>query len=151
MESPFCKENKSFLIYLEPFLNTYYKSYDNIITLSTMPSGPLAEMVSPISNVKLSEFQDFGYNSIAGGNIQSCLYVLLRYPKYQCGNGVNLKNTDVFMRADDIPSVISYLQSNGYTVDTNITKMLFKSEAQPGGISDRRLSGKRKMICMVSY
>ena len=55
------------------------------------------------------------------------------------------------MGADDIPAVLSYLQSNGYTIDTSITKMLFKSRAVIGGVAESRMSGDRKMICMVSY
>jgi hypothetical protein len=53
------------------------------------------------------------------------------------------------MGADDIPSVLAYLNSNGYKVDTGLTKMLFKSRITIGGVSETRLSGDRKMICMV--
>jgi hypothetical protein len=149
MESPF-DNNKSFVLYLEPFLNTYYSTYQNIITLNTLPSGPLSNMVVPYSMEKLSPFQEAGVFSGNLGFRGNCTLVLLRYPKGVCG-GINLKNTDTFMGADDIPSVISYLLSNGYRVDTDITKMLFKSRAMSGGISENRFSGDRKMIAMATF
>ena len=55
------------------------------------------------------------------------------------------------MGADDIPSVFSYLQSQGYKVDTSLTTMLQDGRVVIGGVSDKRYSGNRKMIAMVSY
>ena len=152
MASPF-DNNKSFVLYLEPILNTYYRTYQNIITLNTFPGGPLSDMVVPFSMGKLSPFQEAGVFSGNLGVRGNCTLVLLRYPKGLGGGGgsLNLKNTDTFMGADDIPSVISYLLSNGYRVDTDITKMLFKSRAMAGGISENRFSGDRKMIAMATF
>lgn len=143
MTSPFT-QNKSFVLYLEPILNSYYGAYQNVITLSCRPPGPLSDMVTNMSMPKLSPFQEAGAFSGTRGN---CVLVLLRYPS----GGVNLKATDSFMGADDIPSVFSYLLSNGYRIDTDLTKMLFKSKAMVGGVSDTRFSGDRKMIAMVTY
>jgi hypothetical protein len=56
MESPF-KNHSSVVMYLEPYLNSFTKNYQNIITLSDMPNGPLSNMVSTISSPKLSPFQ----------------------------------------------------------------------------------------------
>jgi hypothetical protein len=146
MESPFTKTNIStFILYLEPYLNTYYKAYQNIITLSSMPNGPLSNMVTKISSSKLSTFQtvsDFNNNPF------NCMYVLLRYPLNSGRN--NLKYTDSFMGADDIPSIFSYLVENGYKIDTDLTKMLYKSPVIIGGVSDSRISGNRKMIAIIS-
>jgi len=142
MESPFYKNNsQSIVLYLEPYLNTYYKNYQNIITLSNMPVGPLADMVTTISFPKLSAFQNA---SPFFSNPNNCTFVLLRYPK---NSGYNLKTTDCFMGADDIPAVLSYLRSNGYTIEIDLTKMLFKSRVLIGGVSDSKMSGDRKMIC----
>ena len=131
MESPFSKfgSGSTFVLYLEPILNPYYKAYQNIITLDKMPNGPLADMVSMVNLPRLSPFQEAGVFSnpsfgrgILGG---SCAHVLLRYPKKSCG--INWKTIDNFMGADDIPSVLGYLRANGYIVDTDLTKMIFKS------------------------
>lgn len=153
MESPFASANSSFTLYLEPVLNTYYKTYQNIITVNIMPTGPLEQMVSTISTAKLSPFHQSGvFSAPTIGRGSNCTFVLLRYPKSQCGGRCSsLKNVDYFMGADDIPSVISYLQSNGYDIDTDITKMLYKSRINIGGVSETRLSGDRRMICMARY
>jgi len=148
MESPF-KNHSSVVMYLEPYLNSFTKNYQNIITLSDMPDGPLSNMVSMISSPKLSPFQYLNN----GNNLNNCIFVLLRYPKTVCGGGGNgrLKNSDFFMGADDIPSIFGYLRTNGYSIDTEITKMMNKSRVLIGGVSDNRFSGDRKMICMFSY
>jgi hypothetical protein len=54
------------------------------------------------------------------------------------------KTTDL-MITDEIPDLISYLVSAGYTVDTSITKMLNNS--------DIRFDTKdgNKLICFVTY
>lgn len=147
MESPFAAANSSVVLYLEPYLNSFFKSYQNIITLSSMPSGPLSNLVSTISSPKLSPFHD---NSPFSS--PSCTFALMRYPT--SGNGRHsAKNSDSFMGADDIPSVFSYLQQNGYTIDTSLTKILFKSKISIGGPSESSSSssGNRKMICMIQY
>ena len=149
MESPFSNfgssSSSTFVLYLEPILNSYWKTYQNVITLDRMPNGVLADMVTIVNLPKLSAFQEAG-NMF--GNVSNCVYVLLRYPKKS--GCFNWKNTDIFMGADDIPSVLGYLRANGYTIDTDLTKMMFKSRVEVGGVSDRRFSGDRKVICFVS-
>jgi hypothetical protein len=149
MNSPFATANSSVALYLEPYLNTYYKTYQNIITLSSMPNGPLSQLVSTISSPKLSPFQEYGTFSSS-----HCFFVLLRYPTSDNGSSASgrhsAKNPDFFMGAEDIPSVFSYLQQNGYTVDTSLTKMLFKSNIAVGAQLDNS-AGKRKLICMINY
>ena len=147
MESPFDNYNSHCILYLEPFLNNFHKTYQNVITLSSMPDGPLANLVTTTSTSKLSPFQQL--NSISS-NPSNCVHVLLRYPKNSTGSISSVKNTEHFMGHDDIPSIFSYLQSNGYEVDTKLTKMLFKSDVV-GGSSQNRLSGNKKMICMIRY
>ena len=133
--------NNTFCLYLEPFLNTYYQTYQNIITLNMMPNGPLSEMVTFMNTPKLSPYQSLGFN---------CKYVLLRYPASVSGiqSGV-FKDADAFMGSDDIPSILGYLISCGYTIDTSLTKMLFQSRVVVG--SDNNGGGDRKLICMVTY
>ena len=143
--SPFAKSNSSFILYLEPVLNRYYQTYQNVITLNTMPSGPLADMVTQISTSKLSPFQQA---PIMNNSPYNCTFVLLRYPKT---SGFSIKNSDYFMTADDIPSVLSYLQDNGYIVDTAITTLLNKSKLPIGGVSETRISGNRKLIFSIAF
>jgi hypothetical protein len=55
-----------------------------------------------------------------------------------------MNHIDGFMMAKDIPAVLSYLQSHGYRVDTDMTKIIQRSGVSIG-------EGTRKMICMFSY
>ena len=148
MASPFDSNvpNRSIVMYLEPILNSFYQTYQNVITLSAVPQGPLQSMVSPFHPPKLSPFQEVSPFSRGGFN---CVYVLWRYPSGS--NSRSGKNTDNFMTADDIPSVFSYLAANGYTIDTSLTKMLAQSRVDVGGPATSRLSGDRKMVCMFTW
>jgi len=149
MQSPFYSSpSNTIVMYLEPYLNRYYKAYENIITLSDMPTGPLADLVTPLSFPKLSPFQD---PPPFFSNPMNCTYVLLRYSKSQCPGNPSLKTIDYFMTAEDIPAIFSYLRSNGYTIDTELTKLLTHSKIKIGGPSDKKISGDRKMICFFTH
>lgn len=154
-ESPFSNSGQagSFVLYLEPILNTYWQSYQNVITLDHSPPGPLGRMVTTISASKLSPFQSASVYASPFYNGSNCIHVLLRYPVSRIG-GVGswaFKNSDNFMGADDIPSVLSYLQTHGYKVEVGLSRMLFDSPVTIGSVSDKQFSGNRRMIAMVSY
>jgi hypothetical protein len=68
IESPFYPKgsdtsNTVFTIYLEPILDSYSKTYINVITLSGIPTGPLGQMVKLISLPKLSPFMNMPSNT----------------------------------------------------------------------------------------
>ena len=124
-------------------MNTYFQAYQNVITISHIPEGPLRPLVYTINAAKLSPFQSQGSPFYNGNN---CTHVILRYP----ATDFSWKNSDIFMGKDDIPAVFSFLLENGYEINTDLTKMLFDSRIDMGGIADRRLSGDRKMICIIT-
>ena len=141
-DSPFSKSNSNTIVmYLEPMLDTYNKTYIDVITLSNLPKGPLANYVTMKSPPKLSEFQ----TSMIGRD-NNCVYVLMKYRSKQ--SPITTCNT---LCAEDIPSVFSFLLENGYIIDTKFTTMLQHSEVNLGGVATNRLSGKRKMICFFRY
>ena len=156
MESPFHNAKKTTVMYLEPILNSYYKTYQNVITFNHIPSGPIREMVTTISPPQLSTFQSFSpFYGNGGGGLENCVPILMRYPigtnGVASGYSAFIKNMDAVMGSDDIPSVLSYLLENGYSVDTKMTRMLQSSEINIGGPAMNRPSGKRKMICFFTY
>ena len=145
MESPFYTSNQTsntVILYLEPILNTYYKTYMNILTVSHMPPGPLGAMIFPIRPEKLSPFQSPGIM----GAFPQCTYAVGKYRMRPI-----MSNIDTFMTAEDIPAVFGYLEANGYMIDRSLTHMLFDSKVDLGGVADNRYSGNRKMICMFYY
>ena len=151
MDSPFYNNNSSIVFYLEPILNTYHKTYQNIITLSNIPNGPLSDMVSTFSATKLSPFQQIGPLASPTFAPHNCVHALLRYPKKHTNARPNMKNSDSFMTSEDIPALLSYLSSNGYSIQNQISDVLYKSNINLTGSSDSRLSGNRKFICVATY
>lgn len=148
MESPFYPSGStasttsgSFTLYLEPILDSYSQTYRQVITLSSMPPGPLASMVKIMSLPKLSPFVSYTNNQSELGF--GCSYILMRYPNSH--SHPNKKTFD-YMYSEDIPAVFSYLTNNGYTIDNSITKMMNGSRILVGsGSNDKRL------ICFVSF
>ena len=150
--SPFDKyKHTTVSMYLEPILNTYYKTYQNVITFSSMPTGPISEMVCTISLTKLSPFQSLTMTAASPFLGQSCVHVLCRYPCKGESRNFSMKQSDYYMGKDDISSVFSYLRENGYTIDCDLVKMMNKSRIDMGGVSDQRVSGDRKLICICGY
>tara|TARA_E500000331_G_C17011345_1_gene606551 strand:- start:299 stop:727 length:429 start_codon:yes stop_codon:yes gene_type:complete len=140
MNSIFDNFNTHIILYLEPFLNPLLKTYHNIISLSSTPDGPLKSFVTKINGKPLSTFQ----NDI----FSPCINVLLRYPITQLEQTNFIQNYNSFMNDDDIPSIFSYLQQNGYTVDTNLTQLLLQHDS---AFFNNNKSSKRRMICMITY
>jgi hypothetical protein len=134
----------SFVLYLEPVLNSFVQEYMNVITVSSLPPGPLQPLVSTLNAPKLSPFRE--PSPFDGRPFGSCIYVLMRYPGKRALSSMRYVND--FMTADDIPAVLGFLMENGYQVDTDLSKMLMKSEVM-GGASN--YSGKRRLIAMVRW
>lgn len=129
-DSPF-SQTQTYTLSIEPYLNTYSKQYQNIITIDKMPLGPLSQMVSHYSSPKLSPFQVSDNN-----NINCCKYAIRRH--YHS----NASRDDYFLTADDVPSLLAYLTANGYIIDSGITKIV-----QKANISFLN----KKMVCIVTY
>lgn len=146
-DNPFASTT-SFILYLEPIYNPVLQIYQNIITLNCDPSGPLSNMVTHINLPKLSAFQQ----STPNFDGHNCIFALLRQPVSKIGSGNSaFKFNGAFMGSDDIPSVFSYLQTHGYSIDTTTTSMLQDGRVIVGGVSDKRFSGNRRMIAMVTF
>lgn len=133
---PFYNNNNCFSMYLESILDSYSQTYLQVITLSSMPSGPLASMVKMIHLPKVSPFF-INQEQVQHNN---CSHILSRYPIFSC------KNTSNYMFSDDIPAVFSYLTNNGYIIDKDISKIINSSHISTGSSRPNR-----RFICFVSY
>lgn len=122
-DAPFL-QTLSYVLSIEPYLNTYSKQYQNILTIDKMPMGPLSQMVSRYSSPKLSPFQ---------GSNDCCKLGILR----QGGNRENY-----FLTEEDVPGLLGYLTTNGYAIDTSITKVV-----QKAGI----MMQNKRMVCVLKY
>jgi hypothetical protein len=135
--SPF-ESSTIITMYLEPVLNEYYRTYQNIITLSGIPEGPLENMVAHIRTPSLSEFQTVSPWD-ANPFYNRCKYVLLRFPKTSIRSSI--KNGKNYMFAEDVPNIYGYLDSHGYKI-MDIDRHLFLRKHQ---------DSNKPIVCMFRY
>lgn len=131
-------ESKTVSLFSQPYLDTYNKCYKNIVVVNLQPMGPLSNLVRFVKFPPLSEFK---YNGPCD-TVKQCGYALMSLRGCQMGCG---KNGSDLMVTDEVPDLISYLVSNGYSVDTSITKMFNASEIR----FDTNIGNK--LICFVTY
>jgi hypothetical protein len=129
-------EAKTVSLFSQPYLDTYNQCYKNIVVVNLKPQGPLGDLVRFVKFPPLSEFKQPGPCS----PLKDCGYALMSLDGCNAGcSGSNL------MVVDEVPNLISYLVSNGYSVDTSITKMF--------NTSDIRFDTNtgNKLICFITY
>jgi hypothetical protein len=100
------------------------------------PEGPLNKFVSKIKLPKLSPFQvDSPCNKIekCGLVLNSLETDRLMYKKLGCG----------LMSPDEIPNLFSFLQENGYQIETQLTNMMNNSSI--------KLSNKKFCFSVTYY
>ena len=135
---PPIQQSKTVSLFSQPFLDTYNKCYKNIVVINLQPQGPLADLVRFTKFPPLSEFKTPGPCS----PIKQCGYALMSLGGCNMGCG---KFGEDLMVVDEVPNLISFLVSNGYTVDTSITKMFNQSEIR----FDTNTGNK--LICFITY
>jgi|APGre2960657505_1045072.scaffolds.fasta_scaffold16782_3 hypothetical protein len=109
------KRQKSYFISSQAFLQNcsqYNNSqaYKNIVTINLIPEGPLAMLVRRVQNRPLSKFQ--GYFENQQNQQNGCLLAF-----------ISLQDGSRLMDINEVPDLCSFLTSNGYRIDTNITQM----------------------------
>jgi len=129
------KELKTVSLFSQPYLDTYNQCYKNIVVINLPPQGPLRDLVRRVNFPPLSEFKQPGPCS----PLKLCGYALMSFGGCTMGFCENL------MVVDEVPDLISYLVSNGYTVDTSITKMFNTSEIR------FNTNTGNKLICVITY
>ena len=96
----------TYALYSQPYLDKKCQCYKNIITINLQPKGPLETLVRKIQFNPLSPFQQKG----------PCV------PYNNCGLALKSLNNfcngcDDLMIVDEVPNLIAFLMTNGYTVD----------------------------------
>lgn len=127
---------KSFTITSQPFYDQYNQCYKNILTVNAMPKGPLHKFIRKINMPYLSPFQ----RESPCNPIPKCVLAIQNisadfacYSKFGCD----------LMTPNEIPELISFLQHNGYQIETQITNMLNQSEV--------KLTNKRLVFNVTYY
>lgn len=133
-------------LFLQPILDSFSKSYYNVITLSDKPNGPLALYTRHLSFPKLSEFQENNFRN-------QCLIVLLKtmlshsqshfshsHSQSHSSNAYSSHSHSCkYLGIDDISDVFSFLVSNGYVIEEELTHIT------------SQFNDSRRVICVFSY
>lgn len=113
--------------------NQYDQSYRNIVTINLMPVGPLSRFVRRIQLPYLSPFQfggsggDYSGLSSVGRGAKQCVLALISLRGLTCGQGQGYGQgyrNNGLMDVSEVPDLFSFLLSNGYKIDTSLTKMM---------------------------
>ena len=128
---------KTIALFSQPYLDTYNQCYTTIVVANQRPKGPLNDIVMYTQFPPLSEFKQ----STPCNKIKTCGLALRSIEGTNCcqKNGSNL------MVVDEIPTLMSYLLSNGYSINTSITKMFNTSEVRIN------TDLGNKLICYITY
>jgi len=126
--------SKTISLFSQPYLDTYNQCYKNIVVVNLKPQGPLAHLVRFVKFPPLSEFKQPGPCS----PLKDCGYAIISLDGCNSGCGD-------LMVVDEVPNLISYLVSNGYSVDTSITEMFNNSDIR----FDTNTGNK--LICVITY
>lgn len=105
----------TYTLSVEPYLDQYNKCYRKIVTINTNPIGPLSKYISRVNPPRLSPFKE---NTICCSK-SNCIFAINNINPNSCSKD--------FMCVDSIPELFGFLTSNGYTIDTNLTKIMQKS------------------------
>ena len=106
-----------YALYRQPYFDTKQQTYRNAITIDTKPQGPLRAIVRQIKNSLFAQ--------------PGC------YPDFEpkCAWAFFFLITPCkLMTIEELPQLFTFLLSNGYKIDTTITKMLNDGDIrmQPG-------------------
>jgi len=132
---------KTVSLFSQPYLDTYNQCYKNIVVVNLKPQGPLGELTRFVKFPPLSEFKQPGPCS----PIKDCGFAIMTLDGCSTGCSASKTGGSDLMVVDEVPNLISYLVSNGYTVDTSITKMFNQSDIR----FDTNTGNK--LICFITY
>ncbi len=132
---------KTFTITSQPFYDQYNQCYKNILMVNIEPCGPLRRIVRRIKLPKLSPFSTSYEREGPCNQIPKCGLALQNLSGkvfmfdgttscYKVNSGCNL------MTPNEMPDLITFLISNGYQIETQITNMLNQSELK---LTNRKL------------
>jgi len=118
---------KTYTLFSQTYWDSHSKEYKNIVTINSVPDGPLRQISRKINFPYLSPF--------SGNDPRPCTK--------NCGIALASScNPCGLMTVDEVPNLFSFLSMNGYKIDTSITKMLQTSDIQ---------YSENKIICMIHY
>jgi hypothetical protein len=114
-----------------PFYDARVQQYTKILCVNAVPPGPLINRVKTVRPPRLSGLS----GSSSSSSSSNCIHAL---------TGAS----SPYMTPDDLPELFAFLMSNGYTVDTGLTKLAAKHQGGGGGGGG---GGANSLVCIISY
>ena len=123
-----------------PFYDARLQQYTKILSINAVPAGPLASRVKTVRPPRLS-----GLSGLCGNNGvgNACIHALT---SASCGSGCGC---GAFMTPEQLPELFAFLMSNGYAVDSALTKLAAKHQSGGGGCFSN--TNANALVCIVSY
>ena len=119
------------------FYDVMQQQYIKILCINAVPVvGALAARVKTVRPPRLS-----GLCGVTpGGNANNCIHAILTgAPGY-------------YMTPDQLPELFAFLVSNGYTVDTALTKLAAKHQSGGAGCGNgTNGTNANSLVCLISY
>ena len=133
-------------LFSQPYYDPCSQCYLNIITMNLPPRGPLLKITRRVKLYPLSEFKESGNCT----RLQTCglgLRSLRFFNGFGGGGGYNNNSYSCsdLMTVDEVPDLFSFLLSNGYTIDTSITKMMNQSSIR------YKTNNSNELIALITY
>jgi hypothetical protein len=127
---------RTFTITSHTYYDQYSQNYRNILMVNVEPPGPLRLHIRPLKLPRLSPF----FQNNARNNYIGCGLAIVSLRRFFLANQINSYSNQKggfdLMTPDEIPFLITFLESHGYQIDTQITNMLNQSEVK---LTDRKL------------
>jgi hypothetical protein len=135
-----------------PFYDARLQQYTKILSINAVPLGPLASRVKTVRPPRLS-----GLSGLCGIGNACCIHALTAS---SCGSGSGSGcgcgcgcGCGAFMTPEQLPELFAFLVSNGYAVDSALTKLAAKHQSG-GGCSNANTNpntNANALVCIVSY
>jgi hypothetical protein len=119
----------TFTISTRPYYEEGLQQYKNILVTNIEPLGPLRRFVRRIN---INNRQQSLYNNSLyydDNNRSCCIFAIVSlFNQNGYNNGYNnCCNGFGLMTPDEVPNLISFLQANGYQIETQLTNMLHQT------------------------
>jgi len=108
--------SSTFFLFSQPYLNQYNQCYDNIITLNSVPDGPLKKYIRRIQTPVLSQFKENQFSPSCALAIGRGLFHSLERRDYLCNCHV--------VTQTELPDLICFLTMNGYNIERKIAQSI---------------------------
>jgi len=135
---------RTFTIISSPYYDRNCQQYQNILMVNTVPEGPLGTFIRKIQIPRLHR-EATSYSSIEGCGLAitnpffshafNNVYNSFSNNNNNCKNGL--------MTPNEIPDLYSFLTSNGYQIETQLTNMMNQS-----GV---KITPGKQIVCMATY